>query len=188
MKSDKKGQQEEIVEELNNVTEKDSAEEVEQEEETEEEELSAEEKYEADLAEAKDKYIRLFSEFDNYRRRTAKEKLDLLQTAGERIMVALLPVIDDFNRAENSLESGDLEAISEGIKLIADKFDKTLKGEGLKKMETEPGTDFDTELHEAVTQIPAPSKKLKGKIVDTIEDGYFLGDKVIRHAKVVIGS
>lgn len=146
------------------------------------------EKLEAELAEAKDKYLRLFSEFDNYRRRTAKEKLELLQTAGERIMVSLLPVIDDFSRAESSLDSGDAEAIAEGVKLISDKFVKILDLEGLKIMDTKKGTDFDTELHEAVTQIPAPSKKLKGKIVDTIESGYYLGEKVIRHAKVVIGA
>ena len=111
-----------------------------------------------------------------------------MQTAGERIIVSLIPVIDDFQRAEESLESGDATAIAEGVKLIADKFNKTLESEGLKKMDTEPGTEFDTELHDAVTQIPAPSKKLKGKIVDTIENGYYLGEKVIRHAKVVIGA
>lgn len=188
VKSDKQGQEEGKVEEIENVEETEALEEQEQEEAPVEEELSAEEKLMADLAESKDKYLRLYSEFDNFRRRTAKEKLDLLQTAGEKIMVALLPVIDDFNRAEQSLESGDLEAISEGMRLIADKFNKTLESEGLKKMNTEPGTDFDTELHDAVTQIPAPSKKLKGKIVDTIEDGYYLGEKVIRHAKVVIGA
>ena len=142
----------------------------------------------AEVAESKDKYLRLYSEFDNYRRRTSKEKLDLIQTAGERIVVSLLPVLDDFNRAEQSLASGDAEVIVEGIKLIADKFGKTLDAEGLKLMETKQGTKFDPELHEAVTQIPAPSKKLKGKIVDTIERGYFLGEKVIRHAKVVIGA
>ncbi len=149
---------------------------------------SPEEKLAAELAEAKDKYLRLYSEFDNFRRRTAKEKLDLMQTAGERIVVSLLSVIDDFTRAEQSLESGDTKAIEEGVKLIADKFNKTLRAEGLELMITKPGTNFDSELHDAVTQIPAPSKKLKGKIVDTIEQGYFLGDKVIRHAKVVIGA
>jgi molecular chaperone GrpE len=157
-------------------------------EEEEEIKMTPEEKLGAELAEAKDKYLRLYSEFDNYRRRTSKEKLDLMSTAGERIVVALLPVIDDFNRAEQSLTSGDADSIAEGIKLISDKFVKTLDAEGLKIMETKEGTSFDTELHEAVTQIPAPSKKLKGKIVDTIESGYFLGEKVIRHAKVVLGA
>ena len=157
-------------------------------EDSEKEEESPIEKLEADLAESKDKYLRLYSEFDNYRRRTAREKLDLMQTAGERLVVAFLPVIDDFNRAEDSLSSNDAKAIAEGVKLISDKFAKTLEAEGLKLMETKEGTAFDPEFHEAVTQIPAPSKKLKGKIVDTIERGYFLGEKVIRHAKVVIGA
>ena len=154
----------------------------------EESELSPEQKLIAEVAESKDKYLRLYSEFDNYRRRTSKEKLELMQIAGERIIFSLLSVLDDFNRAEQSLESSDANAIAEGIKLISDKFSKILDTEGLKLMETKPGTKFDTELHEAVTQIPSPSKKLKGKIVDTIERGYFLGDKVIRHAKVVIGA
>ena len=180
-KIDNKEQEEAKVNKQEQLDEVENSEEV-------EEELSAEDKLKAELAESKDKYLRLYSEFDNYRRRTAKEKLDLLQTAGERIMVSLLPVVDDFSRAEQSLESGDAESIAEGVKLIADKFNKTLAAEGLKQMDTEPGTEFDPELHEAVTQIPAPSKKLKGKIVDTIENGYFLGDKVIRHAKVVIGA
>lgn len=151
-------------------------------------ELSSEEKMQAELAESKDKYLRLYSEFDNFRRRTAKEKLDLMQTAGERIVVSLLPIIDDFNRAEQSFESSETKDIIEGIKLIADKFAKTLENEGLKLMDTKEGTDFDPELHDAVTQIPVSKKKLKGKIVDTIENGYFLGEKVIRHAKVVIGA
>lgn len=157
-------------------------------EESKKEEVSPIEKLEAELAESKDKYLRLYSEFDNFRRRTAREKLDLMQTAGERLVVALLPVIDDFNRAGDSLASNDAEAIAEGVKLISDKFEKTLEAEGLKLMETKEGTAFDPEIHEAITQIPAPSKKLKGKIVDTIERGYFLGEKVIRHAKVVIGA
>jgi molecular chaperone GrpE len=184
LKSKKKGVNKDI-------SEKTKVKEPEQEEVKEtpaEPELSLEQKLEAELAESKDKYLRLYSEFDNFRRRTAKEKLELMQTAGERIVVSLLPVMDDFNRAEQSLASQDAKAIAEGVKLIADKFTKTLDAEGLKLMDTKSGTKFDPELHEAVTQIPAPSKKLKGKIVDTIERGYFLGEKVIRHAKVVIGA
>ena len=154
----------------------------------EESDESPYEKLEAELAEAKDKYLRLYSEFDNYRRRTAKEKLEMMQTAGEKIVVSLLPVIDDFARAEQSLAAGDTQSIIEGMKLISDKFMKQLVAEGLKKMDTSPGSDFDPEYHDAITQVPAPSKKLKGKIVDTIEEGYFLGDKVIRHAKVVTGA
>ena len=187
-KNDNNAQNEANIEEQEQVNNTEEAPNEELEQEEEEFEESPLDKMEAELAEAKDKYLRLFSEFDNYRRRTAKEKLELLQTAGERIMVSLLPVIDDFNRAEKSLDSNDAEAIAEGVRLISDKFVKILDAEGLKIMDTKEGTDFDTELHEAVTQIPAPSKKLKGKIVDTIESGYYLGEKVIRHAKVVIGA
>ena len=193
-KKDTDKKKDKIEQEENKIVPEEQIDEVKNSEEEQEEEVEEEpdltplEKLEAELAESKDKYLRLYSEFDNYRRRTAKEKLDLLQTAGERVMVSLLPVIDDFNRAEQSFESGDAKAITDGVKLISDKFVKTLTGEGLKKMETKQGTDFDTELHDAVTQIPAPSKKLKGKIVDTIEHGYYLGEEVIRHAKVVIGA
>ena len=193
-KKDTDKKKDKIEQEENKIVPEEQIDEVKNSEEEQEEEVEEEpdltplEKLEAELAESKDKYLRLYSEFDNYRRRTAKEKLDLLQTAGERVMVSLLPVIDDFNRAEQSFESGDAKAITDGVKLISDKFVKTLTGEGLKKMETKQGTDFDTELHDAVTQITAPSKKLKGKIVDTIEHGYYLGEKVIRHAKVVIGA
>ena len=141
-----------------------------------------------ELAEAKDKYLRLYSEFDNFRRRTAKEKLELIQTAGEKVILEMLPVLDDFGRAKGSLESKDEEAYIDGIKLISTKFENIMNSQGLKIMETKPGTEFDPELHEAVTQIPAPKKNLTGKIVDTIEHGYFLGEKVIRYAKVVIGA
>ena len=165
-----------------------SEEEINKEEAEEAEENENEGKEVDELAEAKDKYLRLYSEFDNYRRRTAKEKLELIQTAGERIIVEMLPVLDDFGRAEGSLDSKDEHAIVEGIKLISTKFRKVLDDQGLKLMNTKAGTAFDPDLHEAVTQIPAPSKKLKGKIVDTIEHGYFLGEKVIRYAKVVIGA
>ena len=152
-----------------------------------EEEVISEEAID-ELAEARDKYLRLYSEFDNFRRRTAKEKLELIQTAGEKVILDMLPVLDDFERAKGSLESKDEEAYIAGIKLISTKFENILNNQGLKIMETKPGTAFDPELHEAVTQIPAPKKNLTGKIVDTIEHGYFLGEKVIRYAKVVIGA
>ena len=159
-------------------------------EEKGQEELKAQEnevdRLTSELEESKDKYLRLYSEFDNFRRRTAKEKLDLMQTAGERILIELLPVLDDFERAEQSADSSD-ESVQEGLKLISQKFVNILQAQGLKVMETPEGTDFDPELHEAITQVPA-DKKLKGKIVDTIEKGYFLGEKVIRFAKVVTGS
>ncbi|MBL6446807.1 nucleotide exchange factor GrpE [Fulvivirga sp. 29W222] len=143
-----------------------------------------------ELAESKDKYLRLYSEFENFRRRTAKEKLDMVQTAHEDLMTALIPVIDDFERAEKSFEdkSTDLNAVKEGVKLIQNKFKKVLEQKGLKAMEGKEGMDFDSEYHEAITQIPAPKKNLKGKVVDVIEKGYMLKDKVIRYAKVVIGN
>ncbi len=166
-----------------NQTEQEVAEEVE-----EEVEISEVDKLTADLAEAKDKYLRLYSEFDNYRRRTAKEKLDLMLTAGEKIIAELIPVLDDFERALKSADSKKEASVTEGLSLISQKLEKILQSQGLKVMETPEGTKFDPEIHEAITQIPAPSKKLKGKIVDTIEKGYYLSEKVIRFAKVVTGS
>ncbi len=143
-----------------------------------------------ELQESKDKFLRLYSEFENFRRRTAKEKLDLISTANEELMSALLPVLDDFERAKKAFEEegNDLDSIKEGIDLVSSKFQKTLISKGLKPMDTGEGSDFDPDFHEAITQIPAPSKKLKGKVVDVIEKGYMLKDKVIRYAKVVIGS
>jgi len=158
------------------------------EEESEEVEVDEVEKLTAELVEAKDKYLRLYSEFDNYRRRTAKERLDLMQTAGETIISELIPVLDDFERAVKSADSKDEKAVLEGLTLISQKFEKTLQNQGLKEMETLEGTKFDSDIHEAITQIAAPKNKLKGKIVDTIEKGYYLGEKVIRFAKVVTGS
>ncbi len=156
--------------------------------EEEEVEVDEVEKLTGELAEAKDKYLRLYSEFDNYRRRTAKERLELMQTAGEKIITELIPVLDDFNRAVKSADSKDEVAVLEGLTLISQKFENTLQNQGLKPMETPIGTDFDPDIHEAITQIPAPKKMLKGKVVDTIEQGYYLGEKVIRFAKVVTGS
>lgn len=153
------------------------------------EEVSEIDKLKDELAEAKDKYLRLYSEFDNYRRRTSKEKLDLIKTANEDLITNLIPVIDDFERAEKSFTAEtNLEAITEGVQLIANKFKSTLEQKGLKVMDNNPGIDFDPEIHEAITQIPAPEKKLKGKVVDVIEKGYFLGAKVVRFAKVVTGN
>lgn len=144
-------------------------------------------KLQDELAESKDKYIRLYAEFDNHRRRTAKEKLELIQSANEQLLKALIPVSDDFERAENSFkEKTDKEA--EGFFLIQNKFKKVLDQYGVKAMATEKGSPFDADFHEAITQIPAPEEKLKGKIVDVIEKGYLLNDKVIRFAKVVVGS
>ncbi|MEQ9592622.1 MAG: nucleotide exchange factor GrpE [Cyclobacteriaceae bacterium] len=144
-------------------------------------------KVQDDLAEAKDKYLRLYAEFDNYRRRSSKEKLEMIQGANERLIVELLPVIDDFERAEKAMTEKESKEL-EGFLLIQQKLKKILEQFGAKPMESEPGTDFDSDLHEAITQVPAAEEKLKGKIVDTVERGYFLNDRVIRHAKVVIGS
>lgn len=154
-----------------------------------EEELSREEKLEREVEEAKDKYLRLYSEFENFRRRNAKERVDLIKTASSDLMSELLPTIDDFERAIKANESqDDIEAIKEGFGLISSKMLKTLEAKGLKVMDTEKGTEFDAELHEAVTQFPVEEEELKGKIIDTVEKGYYLGDKVIRFAKVVIGA
>jgi len=159
----------------------------------EEDEIESDEstiqKLQDDLAEAKDKYLRLYSEYENFRRRTAKEKLELMQTATDGLMSSLIPVRDDFDRAEGAFaEKSDLKSIKKGLELISNKFHKILEQQGLKEMVTKKGTDFDPDLHEAITQIPSPKPKLKGKIVDTVEKGYYLGEKVIRHAKVVIGN
>jgi molecular chaperone GrpE len=144
---------------------------------------------EGQIAESKDKYLRLYSEFENYRRRTAREKIELIDTASEGIMTELLPVLDDFERAIKSTEDGSGEqSVREGLDLIYHKFKKILEQKGLKNMNSEIGEDFDPDFHEAITQIPAPEKKLKGKIVDVIEKGYLIKDKVIRYAKVVTGS
>ena len=139
------------------------------------------------LTEINDKYLRLYSEFDNYRKRTIKEKSDLYKTASSDLILALLPVLDDFKRANKAFEeSEDIKAIKDGIELIFNKFKSTLNMKGVKEMET-IGEVFDTEFHEAITQIDA-SEDMKGKIVDEIEKGYFLNDKVLRYAKVVVGK
>ena len=146
-------------------------------------------KLEQELAEQKDKYLRMYSEFENFRRRTAKEKLDMIKTANESMATALLPVIDDFERAIKSFEQEDKEeSVQEGIQLIYNKLTKALEQKGVTVMDLKPGDDFDAEYQEAITQIPAPDEKLKGKVVDVVEKGYMLGEKVIRFAKVVIGA
>jgi molecular chaperone GrpE len=178
-----------VAEEQEEVTNDASDQEETEKQEEELDERSAEEVLQDELAEAKDKYLRLFSEFENFRRRTAREKLDLIKTAGEELVVALIPVVDDFERAlKNMSDDADVTTVREGIDLVHQKFTKTLAQKGVEKIETEKGDDFNDEVHEAITQIPAPEDKLKGKIVDVIEPGYKLGDKVIRFAKVVTGA
>lgn len=144
-------------------------------------------KLQQELDEQKDKYIRLYSEFDNFRRRTAKEKLELIQTANEQLLQKLLPVADDFDRAEKSFKDKNDKEL-EGFFLISNKFRKTLEQSGVKVMEINAQTEFNPDLHEAITQVPVPDAAQKGKIVDVVEKGYLLNDKVIRFAKVVVGS
>ncbi len=155
----------------------------------EEEELDEVTHLKNELGAAKDKYLRLFAEFENFRRRTAKERLDLIKTAGEGVISELIPVVDDFERSLQIFKDNEAVApMYEGIQLVHGKLTKALAQKGLKPMEVEVGNDFDPEYHEAVVQTPAPSEELKGKVVDVIDRGYFLGDKVLRYAKVVIGS
>lgn len=138
--------------------------------------------------ELKDKYLRLYAEFENYKKRTLKEKLDLMRTASSDTIKALLPVLDDFDRAKkNADDENTQETFSEGVTLVYNKLYSALKSKGLQPMES-TGKPFDPELHEAVTEIPAPSDDMKGKVVDTIEKGYHLNDAIIRHAKVVVGK
>ncbi|PID93204.1 MAG: nucleotide exchange factor GrpE [Bacteroidetes bacterium] len=139
------------------------------------------------LAEAKDKYLRLFSEFDNYRKRSNKEKVELLNTASATLIKELLPVLDDVDRAQDNFEkSEDVKALSEGVILIINKFKKVLKSKGLEEM-VSTGVDFDTDNHDAIAQFPAPDESQKNKVIDTTEKGYLINGKVIRHAKVVVG-
>ncbi|MEQ8362571.1 MAG: nucleotide exchange factor GrpE [Cyclobacteriaceae bacterium] len=144
-------------------------------------------KLQDDLSEAKDKYVRLYAEFDNHRRRTSKEKLELIQNANEELIVALLPIMDDFERAEKASRDAE-KAGAEGFLLIKNKLEKVIDQYGVKIMEVAAGSDFDPDFHEAITQVPSPEENMKGKIVDVIEKGYLLNEKVIRFAKVVIGS
>ncbi|MEM9822489.1 MAG: nucleotide exchange factor GrpE [Bacteroidota bacterium] len=146
------------------------------------------EEAQAEMSELKDKYLRLRAEFDNFRKRSVREKIDLMGTAARDTMAALLPVLDDFDRAKKNAEDDQsTEPFSEGVMLVYNKLYNSLKQKGLEPMES-TGEVFDPELHEAITEIPAPTEEMKGKIVDTIEKGYLLKDKIIRHAKVVVGK
>ena len=157
--------------------------------EEQKEEKSAEEQLQDQLAAEKDKFMRLFAEFENYKKRTNKERLELFKTASEGVMLAMLPVLDDFERALMHIEEDkEAEELRKGVLLIYNKLLNTLEQKGLSKIEVNKGDTFDADDHEAVTQIPAPSEDLKGKIIDVVERGYKLGDKVIRFPKVVIGQ
>ena len=138
--------------------------------------------------EVNDKYLRLYAEFDNYKKRTIKERIDLSRTANAEVITALLPVLDDFNRAMRQMESShDLKALADGVKLIQQKINGILENKGLKQMKSQ-GEIFNPELHDAIAEIPAPDESMKGKIMDETEPGYYLNDKIIRHAKVVVGK
>lgn len=182
MKKGKKTQKDEQQEEMEQQGQKNP--EVAEQPTDEKKELSVEEK----LAEMSDKYLRLYSEFDNYRRRTVKERADLIKSAGKDILSDLLAVVDDFDRTIESLgQTKDMDAFAEGVKLVQHKFMTTLEKQGLEHFDSK-GMEFDPEVHEAITKIPAPSADLKGKVVDVIEKGYKLNDKVLRYAKVVVGE
>ena len=140
------------------------------------------------VQEEKDKFLRLFAEFENYKRRTAKERIELFSTASEEVMISLLPILDDFDRASAEIEKGKDNEIFKGVLLIKNKLFDSLKSKGLALIEVNKGDGFNADNHEAVTQIPAPTKDMEGKIIDVIEKGYKLGEKVIRYPKVVIGK
>jgi molecular chaperone GrpE len=146
------------------------------------------EKLKAELQEQKDKYLRLFAEFDNAKRRNAKERIELIQTAGKEVITAMLDVLDDCDRAEKQLNSAtDIDQIREGVQLVFNKLRSTLQSKGLKAMES-IHTDFNVEKHEAITEIPAPTEALKGRVLDEVTKGYYLNDKIIRFAKVIVGK
>ncbi|WP_370641057.1 nucleotide exchange factor GrpE [Flavobacterium anseongense] len=151
-------------------------------------ELTAEEKLQEDLANEKDKFLRLFAEFENFKRRTAKERIDLFKTANQDVLQAMLPVLDDFDRAMVEIAKSDDDVLLKGVELIHEKLKSTLVSKGLEQVEVRAGDAFNADYAEAITQIPAPTTDLKGKIVDVIEKGYKLGDKIIRFPKVVIGQ
>ncbi len=156
--------------------------------EVENEPLSELDQTKADLAEQKDKYLRLMAEFDNYKRRTAKERMELIQTAGKDVIVSLLDVLDDCDRAEKQLNTSvDIAVQKEGIQLVFNKIRTTMQAKGLTPMES-IGKDFDAEFHEAITEVPVPDNKQKGKVIDEVTKGYLLNEKIIRFAKVVVGK
>ena len=145
-------------------------------------------KLQSELETEKDRYLRLFAEFENYKKRTGRERIELFKTASQDVMVSLLPVMDDFDRALKEIEKTEDDTLFKGVELINNKFRETLRPKGLEPILTTQGDTFDAEIHEAITQIPAPSENLKGKIIEVIEKGYTLGDKIIRFPKVVIGQ
>ncbi|WP_452600029.1 nucleotide exchange factor GrpE [Pontimicrobium sp. MEBiC01747] len=177
-----KDNKENIVEEQVDATQTETT------EATETVEMTAEEKLKEELGQEKDKFLRLFAEFENYKKRTSKERVELFQTASKDVMVSLLPILDDFDRAYSEISKTKEKELLKGVELISQKLKTTLTQKGLSEMEVKAGDVFDADFHQAVTQIPAPSEDLKGKIVDVIEKGYKLGETVIRFPKVVTGQ
>ena len=176
--SNKENTQEEEIKDAENNTQVNESQDVEVEEPTSEELIQQE----------KDKYLRLFAEFENYKKRTSKERIELFKTASQELMTSLLPIMDDFDRGLAEIKKVKDKELLKGMQLINDKLKNTLVQKGLTEIEVKKGDVFDAEIHEAITQIPAPTEKLKGKIIDAIEKGYKLGDKIIRYPKVVIGQ
>jgi molecular chaperone GrpE len=176
--SKKENIQEKEIKETENNTQVDENQDVEVSEPTSEDLIQQE----------KDKYLRLFAEFENYKKRTSKERIELFKTASQELMTSLLPIMDDFDRGLTEIKKVKDKELLKGMQLINDKFKNTLTQKGLTEIEVKKGDVFDAEIHEAITQIPAPTEKLKGKIIDAIEKGYKLGDKIIRYPKVVIGQ
>ena len=150
--------------------------------------LTIEEQLQEDIAKEKDKFLRLFAEFENFKKRTTKERIDLFKTANEEVLQAMLPVLDDFDRAMVQISKSEDEVLLKGVELIHEKLKNTLVSKGLEQVEVRTGDTFNADYAEAITQIPAPTDDLKGKVVDVIEKGYKLGDKIIRFPKVVIGN
>ena len=185
--ANKKTQEDELLEQDMDATATESPEKAEKEanEQTAEEEIV---ELRQEVGELKDKYLRVFAEFENFRKRSVREKLDMMKTAAQDTMSVLLPVLDDFDRAKKAADSENSEeTFSEGVELLYHKLYNVLRQRGLEPMES-TGASFDPELHEAVTEIPAPTPELAGKVIDTVEKGYKLNDKIIRHAKVVVGK
>ncbi len=172
-------------EEINN---KEAAQQTEENKEVKEEVKQEEPTAEELLQVEKDKFLRLFAEFENYKKRTSKERIELFKTASQELMTALLPIMDDFDRGLAEIKKAKDKELLKGMQLINDKLNNTLTQKGLTALEVKAGDDFDAEIHEAITQIPAPSEDLKGKVIDCVEKGYKLGDKIIRYPKVVIGQ
>lgn len=187
VKEEEELQQEETQTEAQNaeVESQNAEEEQPAKEETPEDKIAA---LQAELEKSQKEYLFLMAEFDNYRKRTVKEKAELIKNGGEKAMLGLLPVIDDFERAIDAIDnSSDVESLKEGVDLIYNKFMKYLESQQVKPMES-TGTDFDADIYEAVTTFPAPDESMKGKVIDTVQKGYTINEKVLRHAKVVVGQ